>query len=172
MNVTYRKGTKEDLPQIMELVKSAIDHMEAQGIMQWDNLYPTIEDFEEDVEANQLFVGTDVEEIAVICTVNQQCEDEYKNGQWKQPEKPFAVIHRLCVNPAFQNRGVAVQTMNYIEAFVKSKGIEAVRLDVYSENPFALRLYQKCGYEAVGTAHWRKGMFWLMEKELAGGQCI
>lgn len=166
MDLTFRKGAKEDLPQIMELVKSAVDHMETHGIFQWDNLYPTIEDFAEDIKEKQLFVGTADGGLAVICTVNRQCDGDYKNGQWKQPEKPFAVIHRLCVNPAFQNRGVARRTMSYIESLAKADGISAVRLDVYSKNPFALRLYQSCGYEEVGTVHWRKGEFWLMEKYL------
>lgn len=56
--------------------------------------------------------------------------------------------------------------MHFIETSVKEKGIEAVRLDVFSQNPYALRLYQKCGYQEVGTVQWRKGIFYLMEKYL------
>ena len=166
MNVSFRNGTADDLAQIMELVESAVKHMEAQGIMQWDALYPIMEDFAEDVNEGTLFVGIQDKKLAVVCTVNQQCDDEYKNGQWKQSQKPFAVIHRLCVNPAFQNKGIAYKTMHYMEALIKANGIEAVRLDVFSQNPYALRLYQKCGYQEVGTVHWRKGMFYLMEKYL------
>lgn len=166
MNVTFRKATTDDLEQIMELVEDAIEHMETQGIMQWDALYPVMEDFAEDVNEGTLFVGTQDKKLAVICTVNQKCDDEYKVGQWQQPKKSFVVIHRLCVNPAFQNKGIAYQTMHFIETLVKEKGIEAVRLDVFSQNPYALRLYQKCGYQEVGSVHWRKGMFYLMEKYL------
>ena len=166
MELTFRKGTTDDLTQIMELVQSAVDHMEAQGIMQWDALYPIMEDFAEDINEDALYIGIQDETIAVICTVNQQCDDEYKNGQWQQPQKSFAVIHRLCVSPAFQNKGIAYQTMHFIETLIKEKGIEAIRLDVFSQNPYALRLYQKCGYQEVGIVHWRKGMFYLMEKYL------
>lgn len=166
MELTFRKGTTDDLTQIMELVQAAVDHMETQGIMQWDALYPIMEDFVEDINEDALYIGKQNETLAVICTVNQQCDDEYKNGRWQQPQKPFAVIHRLCVNPDFQNKGIAYQTMHFIETLIKEKGIEAVRLDVFSQNPYALRLYQKCGYQEVGTVQWRKGMFYLMEKYL------
>ena len=166
MNVTFRNGTTDDLAQIMELVEVAVKHMEAQGIMQWDALYPVMEDFAEDVNDGTLFVGTQDKKIVVICTVNQKYDNEYENGQWQQPQKSFAVIHRLCVNPAFQNKGIAYQTMHFIEILVKEKGIEAVRLDVFSQNPYALRLYQKCGYQGGGTVQWRKGIFYLMEKYL------
>ena len=42
----------------------------------------------------------------------------------------------------------------------------SVRLDVYSENPYALRLYQGNGYMKRGYADWRKGRFFMMEKQL------
>lgn len=44
--------------------------------------------------------------------------------------------------------------------------IESIRLDVFTQNPFALRLYEKTGYRKTGTADWRKGKFILMEKVL------
>lgn len=166
MNLTFRSGSNEDLPQIMELIQRAIRHMEEQGIMQWDDLYPMEEDFALDIREGQLFVGMRDETIVVVYTINHQCDEEYKNGRWKEPEKPFAVIHRLCVDPVVQHAGIAWQTMHHIEETAKRRGIQAIRLDVYSKNPAARKLYQKCGYQEVGTAQWRKGKFYLMEKYL------
>lgn len=40
------------------------------------------------------------------------------------------------------------------------------RLDAFTENPFALKLYDNLGYSRVGYADWRKGRFYLMEKYL------
>lgn len=78
----------------------------------------------------------------------------------------YRVIHRLCVNPVYQNRGIAAQTLSHIEEELQKSGIKAVRLDVFSKNPFALSLYLGNGYEKVGFADWRKGSFYLMEKLL------
>ena len=45
-------------------------------------------------------------------------------------------------------------------------GYESVRLDVFTKNPFAQKLYRNNGYKVRGYADWRKGRFDLMEKEL------
>ena len=37
---------------------TAIDAMERNNIFQWDDLYPAKEDFQEDVNKNQLYVGS------------------------------------------------------------------------------------------------------------------
>ncbi|MDP4147194.1 MAG: GNAT family N-acetyltransferase, partial [Bacillota bacterium] len=44
-------------------------------------------------------------------------------------------------------------------------------LDVFSLNPFALKMYYKQGYIKVGEVNWRKGKFYLMEKKLVS-TCI
>ena len=38
--------------------------------------------------------------------------------------------------------------------------------DVFTENPYAQKLYRKSGYQVRGYADWRKGRFDLMEKKL------
>lgn len=68
------------------------------------------------------------------------------------------------MNPIFQNKGIAKSTLFYIEKQLKEIGIHVIRLDVFSDNPFALRLYNSLGYSKVGHADWRKGKFFLMEK--------
>lgn len=166
MEINYRQGQADDIPEISRLVGKAIDQMEKNGILQWDELYPTDEDFAEDIQNGQLTVGCIAGQIAVVFTVNQKCEAEYADGKWKEPESPFTVLHRLCVNPDFQNRGIAKQTMQYIEERVLAEGKQAVRLDVYSGNPHAIKLYLHCGYQKVGSVQWRKGVFYLMEKYL------
>lgn len=166
MYINYRLGTIEDLNEINSLVYHAIKEMESKGIKQWDEMYPTQEDFINDIEAEQLYVGLNHTKLVVIYVLNQECDEEYKNGQWKDDKKVFYVIHRLCVNPLFQNKGIARITMEHIEKEAHGKGVKAIRLDVFSKNPYALKLYDACGYCRVGTVEWRKGEFFLMEKYL------
>ena len=68
------------------------------------------------------------------------------------------------MNPAFQNEGIAKSTLLHIEKQLKKIGIHVIRLDVFSNNPFAIKLYNSLGYSEVGHADWRKGKFFLMEK--------
>lgn len=167
MDIRYRQAKTADLDGIAALAGQAAVRMVSQGIDQWDELYPLREDFEQDIHGGGLTVGMLDDEIVVIYTINGEYEPEYESAKWKEPDKPFCILHRLCVNPLFQNQGIARQTMEHIEREAAAKGIQAIRLDVFSQNPYALRLYRNRGFEEAGTARWRKGLFFLMEKYLA-----
>ena len=164
MTIQYRKAEPNDLEEICSIVHDAVDIMERDNIFQWDDLYPAKEDFQKDIKKRQLYVGSVNGQIAVMYTLNQECDKAYENGKWKYRDVPFYIVHRLCVNPTFQNKGVAKSTLLYIEKQLKEIGIHVIRLDVFSNNPFALRLYDSLGYSRVGYADWRKGKFFLMEK--------
>lgn len=162
----YRLAEERDLDAVCGLIKAAVSSMEKQRIFQWDDIYPAKEDFLDDIRKQQLYIGIVDGDIAVVYTVNKEYAKEYENGNWKYPDCEYRIIHRLCVNPAYQNRGIAKTTLSHIEQELWKSNIEAVRLDAFSENPYALSLYQKAGYEKVGFADWRKGRFYLMEKRL------
>lgn len=164
MTLQYRKATLDDLEEVYALVSHAIDNLIRHDILQWDKLYPTKEDFQDDISRGQLYVGSADGQMAVVYTLNQECEMEYQNGSWKYPDKLYYVVHRLCVHPDFQNQGIAKRTLLYIEAELLKKDIHAIRLDTFCKNPFSLKLYDSLHYSRVGCADWRKGRFYLMEK--------
>lgn len=164
MTLQYRKATLDDLEEIYNLVALAIDTMVQSNILQWDEIYPTKEDFREDIHNNYLYVGLTDGQIAVVYALNQECDKEYENGSWKYPDRPYYVVHRLCVHPDFQHRGIAKQTLLHIESELLQKDIHAIRLDAFTNNPFSLKLYDSLKYSRVGYADWRKGKFYLMEK--------
>lgn len=166
MHIEYRMAELKDLKEIWKLVQNAVNTMIQQNILQWDEIYPNEEVLRQDIEKKQLYVGIYDKQVAVLYVINQEYEEEYKNGNWKYEDKSFCVIHRLCVNPIFQNRGIGRTTMQYIEKEVSSMGFQAIRLDAFTGNPFALKLYDNLGYSRVGYADWRKGRFYLMEKYL------
>lgn len=62
--------------------------------------------------------------------------------------------------------GVGKQVLEHIEHQLLTLGYGSVRLDVFTENPYAIKLYEKAGYVKRGYADWRKGRFALMEKKL------
>lgn len=158
------KATKEDVVKIFEFVKSAIKIMDKQGISQWDEIYPTPNDFENDASKNQLYIAKIDERIAACFTLNKECDEEYKNGNWTYTGSDFCVIHRLCINPDFQNKGIGKEVCLEIEKILKNNGVKAIKLDCFTQNPFALKLYKKLDYKEVGFADWRKGRFVFMEK--------
>lgn len=166
MKMFYRLAEESDIDNIGKLIKAAICSMEEQRIFQWDDIYPAKEDFLVDIQKQQLYVGVLDDDIAVVYAVNEEYDKAYENGRWKYPDCTYRIIHRLCVNPIYQNQGIAKDTLSYIEKELHKCNVEAIRLDVFSKNPFALALYRNAGYEEVGFADWRKGRFYLMEKLL------
>lgn len=168
MNIEYKQAALENLYEIMELIKSAIICMNEAEIYQWDAIYPDEATIKQDIDNNDLYIGIVDEKIAVIYVINNSCDEEYNNGDWQYPDTKYRIIHRLCVHPDFQNKGVGKITMEYIESKLSKAGIESIQLDAFNKNSYALKLYKNLGYKIVGYADWRMGRFYLMEKFLAG----
>ena len=162
--MNFRIGTVRDLPEICNMIEAAKQLMSEQGIEQWDEKYPIFEDFEDDIRKETLYIASIDEKLAAIYVISEECDDEYLKCKWED-EKP-CIIHRFCVSPSFQNNGIGAMVLSHIEKQLAEKGYDSVRLDVFTQNPYALRLYEKNGYKKRGYADWRKGRFLLMEKKL------
>lgn len=164
--IILRKANHEDLETVLNIFKDAIAVMDSNGIHQWDAIYPNEEIINKDISKNHMFLGVFRNEIASVLVLNQDYDKEYIYGDWKYKEAPFFVVHRLCVNPTFQGKGIGTMTMLLAEELLRNSGIEAIRLDAYSLNPIALKMYEKLGYKKVGEVNWRKGLFYLYEKKI------
>lgn len=165
-SIKYRLGKLEDIEAITILIQEAIKEMEKHDIYQWDGLYPTAEDFEADIKKENLYVAEENGKIIALYVISGESDEAYNNAEWKYPRETSLVIHRFCVSPGFQNRGIGKKLLNKIESQIKSMGYDSVRLDVFKKNPYAQKLYRNNGYEVRGFAEWRKGRFDLMEKKL------
>ena len=161
----YRLGTMQDLDEICKVVEKAIAEMEKNDIYQWDEVYPTRYDFEEDITNENLFVAYEEGELAAFYVISKECDEEYNNANWLFGDS-YYVLQRFCVSPDMQNKGVGKKVLLHIEDQIRDMGYTSVRLDTFTKNPFAQRLYRHNGYEARGYADWRKGRFDLMEKAL------
>jgi ribosomal protein S18 acetylase RimI-like enzyme len=81
-------------------------------------------------------------------------------------QQKVCVLHRLCVNPKVQRQGIGARILSLAENAARESGYGAVRLDAFSQNPAALKLYAKSGYRYVGNVFFRKGKFFCYEKKL------
>ena len=162
----FRLGKTQDLDSIGLLIKDAIVEMEKNGIYQWDDLYPTREDFEEDIRNNNLYVVFEEDRLVAFYVISGEYDEQYNNAEWECEADSAYILHRFCVSPEVQNRGIGKKVLQHIEQHIKDMGGKSVRLDTFTENPFAQKLYRHSGYESRGYADWRKGRFDLMEKKL------
>ena len=166
MELEFRRAGTDDLDALVALYGAAAQDMREKGIDQWDEYYPDREILAEDVESGDMTLGLLDGHLACAYVVNREYDPEYELGAWEHTEGDFCVLHRLCVNPEMQGQGLARQTMARMEKTARDQGFDSVRLDVFSQNLHAQRLYEKLGYRRTGEVRFRKGIFYLMEKGL------
>lgn len=161
-----KKGSINDKTSIMSMIRAVVADMEANGIYQWDSIYPNEEVIENDLNEGQLYVFVEDNNIKSIMVLNTNQDREYEEVDWKYNSGEQLVVHRLCIDPQFQRQGVANKLMAFAEEYGMEMHYEAIRLDTFSKNYRALGFYKKLGYERVGTITFRKGQFYCYEKKL------
>jgi len=166
--INYRLATIQDIKKIEKLFESCVSEMRNNGIEQWDEIYPAKGDFYEDILEYGMYVGCLKEEIVAAYTINQEFDEAYFGQEidWKIPFEDSLTIHRLCVSPKMQGKGIGKRTLEDAELRIKGMGYRCVKLDAFSLNPIALSIYSKKGYKRMGSVNWRKGLFYLFEREI------
>ena len=166
MNIV--KGKIEDITLIVDLIKDIIIDMETKGIYQWNEHYPSQSIFENDINNETLYLMKNDHECLGIIVFDEQQSPEYKEIDWLTEGKKVLVIHRLAINPKYQKQGIARLLMDFAENIAIKKGYTSIRLDAYSGNPRALKLYENRGYEKTGQLFFsfRELPFYCFEKKL------
>ena len=162
-------ATLSDLSGIMPLVTAAVSDMDAHGIFQWDEVYPSLDVFEADLAEGTLFTAHIDGSLAGVMVLNEFQDPEYAEVDWEFAAGRVLVVHRLCVHPDAQRQGVAARLMDYAESIAAAQGYGAIRLDAFQANPGAVALYDRRGYRRAGRIDLRMGPFWVFERIVRHG---
>ncbi len=159
-----------DMEIIYCLLEKCGRYLFESGIDQWQPSldYPNRNDVTQDIAAQTLFVAKTDADVQGVITLNQDQPPEYVPVAWQCNRQPILVVHRLAVDPGCHQQGIGSYLMEFAQEYALRKGFAAIRLDAYSHNPRSLRLYQKCGYQNVGTIRFpgRQYPFYCFEKIL------
>ena len=162
-----RLATEYDLNAVVLLLKDCIADMRRAGIDQWDDVYPSHQTLISDIRAGAMHLGLqDRETLVGALVLNEFQNAEWDQAHWTITGVPILVVHRLMVHPTHQGKGIARDLMRFSETWARANGYGAIRLDAFSANPRALRLYHRLGYRDAGGASFRKGPFRCFEKEI------
>lgn len=142
-------ATKKDVVEIHNIFVNVTRWLRSMGVMQWDFSYPDVEIITKDIKSDSCLKVEIDGRIAAVVTLNMDQDPQYANISWSGGVDDIWVIHRLAVNPLFQNRGIASQLCKQLEHFALQKGAKAMRLDAYSENPYSNKMYVKLGYKLM-----------------------
>ena len=160
------RASVADLPLLRALKDACVAQMRAQGIDQWDDVYPSVALFQADLSAGTVQVARGDGALLGAFTLDAKLDPLWADMDWQPPAGPVAAVHRLMVHPAQQGRGLGRQLMARAESLAKQNGACAIRLDAFTANPAALALYAGLGYRRTGGAQMRKGRFVCFEKML------
>lgn len=145
-----KKGTPSLIPAIKTLFRACVIHMKSQGIWQWNEDYPAIENIRQDIERGELYYIGEDEEVWATITLNDEQESQYQDITWNCKEGKILVIHRLATHPEKQGSGFAQQLMTFSEEYARSNDYAAIRLDSYEANLRSQDFYRKMGYVKTG----------------------
>lgn len=124
--------------------------LQARGLFQWDEQYPSRAFFEEaSVLGNllALFGGPIVRGVAVLDGTQPP---EWSSAAWQYGHAPFLVIHAFAVSPSLQARGHGTLLLAYCEQVAAARGAHSIRIDSFPENAAACRFWERHGYRFRG----------------------
>jgi ribosomal protein S18 acetylase RimI-like enzyme len=164
------RARQDQASSIMEVIRACVHSMRRAGIFQWDEIYPSRELIEEDVRDGSSYLAQANGVILGAVCLNEQQDAVYQQVRWCGIE-PVLVVHRLCVDPACQGQGIASRLMDFAEEYARQHAYASIRLDAYTGNPSAVKLYETRGYRKAGQVYFprRELPFYCFEKILVGG---
>tara|TARA_B100001142_G_scaffold198193_1_gene196985 strand:- start:149 stop:649 length:501 start_codon:yes stop_codon:yes gene_type:complete len=146
-----RKANSSDLNRLLQITSSCAKAMELKNIFQWNDLYPSLFTFENDINNNWLYVFVKKKKIIGCICVSDFMDKEYEPVKWLTKNNNNIYIHRLAVDPAHQGMGYGQEMMSFAEDFARENKYLSVRLDTFSKNINNQTFYKKRGYTKLGN---------------------
>ena len=145
-----------DLNQLYSLTKSCAKHMIENGIFQWNEMYPSKEVLQKDIELQQIWKLEENEIIIGIIVLTEIEDAAYKNVQWLTKNHKTLYVHRLAVHPNYQGKGKAQNLMDFAENYAKKNEYKSIRLDTFSKNKRNNKFYQNRNYVKLESIYFPK----------------
>ena len=59
----------------------------------------------------------------------------------------FVLLDELYIEPPWRGRGLGGKALAFADRYCRDRGLKAIRLEVWRQNPRAIELYKRSGYE-------------------------
>ena len=133
--IQFSRAQAHEAAEVYQIIRDAIEEMFLNGIDQWNETYPCMDDVRADLARQELFLGRIGGVPAAVFVLNEEADEEYSNGRWQDSGGRWAVLHRFCVSPRFQRRGVGSRVLTSVETIAAQAGYTSLRLDAMVLNP-------------------------------------
>lgn len=154
--ISIEKATMSHLEKLYDITKSCAKHMINKGVFQWNEMYPSKEILQLDIELQQIWKIADENTVIGIVVLSEIEDSEYENVKWLTSNDRNLYIHRLAVNPDFQGNGYAQKLMSFAENYAKEHQFNSIRLDTFSQNKRNQDFYEKRNYVKLESIYFPK----------------
>jgi|APDOM4702015159_1054818.scaffolds.fasta_scaffold31614_2 ribosomal protein S18 acetylase RimI-like enzyme len=161
------KADKENLIEIMFLLRQCANDLISKGFSHWNSAYPSHLTVSEDLKNGSLYLLKQNGGTIGIITLNDIQDPSYNQLSWKSDSHAL-IVNRLAIIPLFQNRGFAKILMTFAEELAKKEGYKSIRLDTFAGNENTVRFFENCGFSRVGEVSLSKDLniYACFEKQL------
>ncbi|PTJ27698.1 GNAT family N-acetyltransferase [Staphylococcus simulans] len=146
-----RNASQEDLNAVAALTEEAKKIMAEDNNPQWDEAYPLLEHFEEDITNKSLFVLEEENTIYGYIVIDQNQSKWYDELEWPIDRTNAYVIHRFAGSANY--KGAATALFNFAVERALDHGVDVLLTDTYAANQRAQNLFEKFGFHKAGEAN-------------------
>src|SRR5690606_41720546 len=114
-----RKATYKDIDSILEITRACAVFLNKNGVIQWNESYPSKDVFKNDVLGEELYVLEHQTEIVGRIVISTYMDDEYTPINWLTPNRNNIYIHRLAAHPHRQRKGTPRERRDSTEPAAK-----------------------------------------------------
>lgn len=151
----FRKSTKKDIKEIMDIIKQAQSYFKIQGINQWQNGYPNEEVINIDVNKGHSYVLLKENKIVATVAISFDGEKNYDTiyeGAWLTNDT-YGVIHRIAVSNNYKSLGLSHKIIKYTEKLCKDNNINSIKVDTHIENMVMQNLLKRNDFKYCGVIY-------------------
>ncbi|MBQ8556393.1 MAG: GNAT family N-acetyltransferase [Clostridia bacterium] len=144
------KASQANFASVCGLYQSVCADMATSACPQWVwGEYPNEDFLQKSLDAGTLYVAYEGEKLLCAVTVDTNFDPEYADVNWLFGVKPGA-FHRLAIAPDLQGKGLGRQILADVGDILRAQGCDCLRIDTYSPNENAQKLYTRMGMRKAG----------------------
>ena len=123
------------------------------GSPQWQNGYPNQETLTQDIAMQTNWVLINDNKVAATATLQHTPEPTYRNitqGQWQQPDEPYATIHRVAISSNYRGQGLSKLLFSNLLTVGQMQGIKNFRVDTHRSNKAMQHIAENFNFKKRG----------------------
>lgn len=151
--IYLRRAQLQDLMAIMKIIDDAKELLKKNGSPQWQNGYPDQETFTQDIVMQTNWILINDNKVVATATLQLTPEPTYRNitqGQWQQPDEPYATIHRVAISSNYRGQGLSKLLFSNLLTVGQMQGIKNFRVDTHRSNKAMQHIAENFNFKKRG----------------------